>query len=379
MTSRETKAVQCLGFVDGQTGAIVPPIHPASTFERGADLGYPTGRAYARADNPGFEPAERVLTELEGGQASLLFASGMAAATAAFLSLDPGDHVVAPRDMYWALRSWLAGYATRWGLAVEFVAMDDLDAVRAALRPGKTRLVWVETPGNPLWTITDIEAVATLAHRAGAVLAVDSTAATPVFTRPIALGADLVMHSATKYLNGHSDLIAGTLTTARDDDLWRRIKAFRAHNGAIAGAFEAWLLMRGMRTLHVRARRQAETAMLLAERLSIDPRVARVLYPGLPGHPGHDIAKRQMTGGFGGMLSIRLRGGRAAAIATAAGMTVFLRATSLGGVESLVEHRASVEGPDTPVPDDLLRLSIGLESPEDLLADLDQALSSSGG
>lgn len=370
----ETLAAQALGHVDGATGALIPPIHPSTTFERDADTGYSRGRVYARADNPTFDAAAETLTRLEGGEATLLFSSGMAAATAVFLALNPGDHVVAPRVMYWALRGWLLDFASRWGLRVDLVDTSDLDAVAAAVRPGQTRLIWLETPANPTWEVADIAAVAGIAHAAGARLAVDSTVATPVLTRPLGLGADIVMHSATKYLNGHSDVVAGTLTTARRDEVWSRIETIQRQNGAILGPFEAWLLQRGLRTLFPRLRWQCHSASLLADRLAAHPRVAAVLYPGLPGHPGHDVARRQMQGGFGGMLSIRVAGGREAAIATAARVRLWTRATSLGGVESLIEHRASIEGPTSPVPDDLLRLSVGLESTEDLWADLSAAL-----
>ncbi len=375
MLKPETLAAQALGHVDGATGALIPPLHPSTTFQRAADNSYPTGRVYARADNPTFDAAADTLTALEGGAASLLFASGMAAATAVFQALKPGDHVVASKVMYWALRTWLLGFATRWGLVVDLVDTADLDAVASALHPGKTALVWVESPANPLWSVSDIAAIADLAHRAGARLAVDSTVATPVLTRPLELGADIVMHSATKYLNGHSDVVAGTLTCARLDEHWAAIRAVLAHNGAILGTFEAWLLQRGLRTLFPRVRWQSDSALALAQELSAHPAVAEVLYPGLPGFPGHQLAARQMQGGFGGMLSIRVHGGAEAAVAVAARVEVFKRATSLGGVESLIEHRASIEGPGSPVPPDLLRLSVGLESPDDLSADLDQALS----
>jgi cystathionine gamma-synthase len=276
--------------------------------------------------------------------------------------------------MYWALRHWLVNEAPRYGYRVTLADMSDLDAVRAAVRPGETRLLWTETPANPLWTITDLAAVAAIAHAAGATLAVDSTVATPIFTRPLALGADVVMHSATKYLNGHSDVIAGALATVRSDGLWARIKTIRTGHGAILGPFEAWLLLRGLRTLDVRVRAQAQTAMDLATRLARHGNIDAVLYPGLPHHPGHAVAARQMAEGFGGMLSIRVNGGERAAIATAARVNLWKRATSLGGVESLIEHRASIEGPTSPCPPDLLRLSVGLEDADDLYADLDRAL-----
>ncbi len=374
----ETIAAQALGWIDEQTRAITPPIHMSSTYLRDTDNQYRSGRAYARADNPAFDQAERVIAELEGGAQGALFASGMAAATAVFQSLAPGDHVLAPKVMYWSLRNWLMNFATNWGLQVELVDMTDAAAVRSALQPGKTRLVWVETPANPLWSVTDIAATAALAHQAGARLAVDSTVATPVFTRPIEHGADLVMHAGTKYLNGHSDLIAGVLVTREDDDFWKRVKTVRAQVGGTLGSFEAWLLLRGMRTLYLRVRAASAAAQRIAEHFAQHELVSAVLYPGLPGSPGHDVAARQMRGGFGGMLSIRVKGdagsGEAAAIATAAHVTVWKRATSLGGTESLIEHRASVEGAGTPAPADLLRLSVGIEDAGDLIADLEQAL-----
>jgi cystathionine gamma-synthase len=281
--------------------------------------------------------------------------------------------------MYWALRHWLLTEGTRWGLRVDFVETDDLDHVRRAMRPGETKLVWLETPSNPLWTISDIEALAVIAHEAGARLAVDSTCASPIHTRPLALGADIVMHAATKILNGHSDVIAGALAGAANDEFWQRIVTIRKGGGAILGPFEAYLLLRGMRTLHLRATAQAKSAMALAQRLSAHPHVARVLYPGLPQHPGHDLAAHQMEGGFGFMLSIQVRGGETAAIATAAKVALWKRATSLGGVESLIEHRASIEGEGTPCPPDLLRLSAGVEDPDDLYDDLDRALRAAHG
>jgi cystathionine gamma-synthase len=370
----ETLAAQMLGRVDATTGALTPPLHPSTTYEREGDLSYRHGRLYSRADNPTYDIAADTITALEGGARTLLFSSGMAAATAVFLALQPGDHVIVPRVMYWGLRSWLLDFATRWGLEIETVDVASLAAVQAALRPGRTKLVWLETPANPLWTISDIAAIAELAHGAGALLGVDSTIATPVFSRPLVSGADLVMHSATKYLNGHSDVVAGSVTVAREDAFFARLKTIQVQNGAVLGPFEAWLLQRGLRTLFVRVQAQARTAQALAERLSTHPGVRAVLYPGLPGFAGHDIAKRQMQGGFGAMLSIRTQGGRDGAIATTARVTLWKRATSLGGVESLIEHRASIEGAGSPAPDDLLRLSVGLEALEDLYRDLAEAL-----
>jgi cystathionine gamma-synthase len=265
---------------------------------------------------------------------------------------------------------------TRWGLKVDLVDMSDLDAVRASVLPGATKLVWAETPSNPLWSVTDIAAVAKIAHIAGAALAVDSTCATPMLTRPLEHGADIVMHAATKYLNGHSDVVAGALATSRPDALWERIGRNRSMLGQILGPLEAFLLIRGMRTFPLRVHAACASAMEIAERLAGHAAVREVLYPGLPGHPGHEVARRQMSGGFGGMLSIRVHGGEAAAVATAARVELWKRATSLGGVESLIEHRASVEGAGSPCPPDLLRLSTGIEDPGDLFTDLDHALRS---
>ncbi len=371
----ESLAAQGLGWVDESTRAINPPLHMSSTFLRDADNGYRSGRVYMRDQNPAFDQAEALITELEHGHQTLLFASGMAAATAVFQALHPGDHVVAPKVMYWSLRNWLLGFATSWGLDVELIDMTDAAAVQAAIRPGVTKLVWVETPANPLWTITDIAATADATHAAGALLAVDSTPATPVLSQPLDLGADIVMHSATKYLNGHSDLTAGTLTTRADNEHWQRVRSVRAQIGGTLGSMESWLLLRGMRTLYLRVRTASASAMRIAEHFHGDERVEEVLYPGLPTSQGHELAARQMHGGFGGMLSIRVAGGEQAAIAVAANTKLWKRATSLGGVESLIEHRSSVEGAGSPVPPDLLRLSVGIEHVDDLIADLDQALS----
>jgi len=374
-------AAQALGWVDEKTRAIVPPLHTSTTFIRDADNQYRSGRGYARDQNPTFDQAEAVLTALEGGHASLLFASGMAAATAVFQALAPGDHVLAPKVMYWSLRNWLMNFGAHWGLRVEFIDMTSVDELRRAVQPGKTRLVWIETPANPLWSITDIAGSCDIAHAAGAVVVVDSTVATPVLTRPLALGADIVMHAATKYLNGHSDVIAGTLTTGADTAMWQRIRSIRAQIGGVLGSFEAWLLTRGMRTLFPRVRVACASAQAIAEHFAQHPLIEEVLYPGLPSFRGHVTAAKQMHGGFGGMLSIRVRGsnnasgsGEGAAIATAARVELWKRATSLGGVESLLEHRASVEGAGTPAPANLLRLSTGIEDTGDLIADLEQAL-----
>jgi cystathionine gamma-synthase len=372
--SPETIAAQGLGWVEPTTRAISPPIHVSSTYERDEDNQYRSGRNYSRTDNPSYDQPEAVLTALEGGKAALLFGSGMAAAATLFQALKPGDHIIAPKVMYWSLRNWIIAASEKWGVGHDLVDMRDLDAVKAAVKPGRTKLIWAETPANPLWHVTDIAAVAEIAHAAGARLAVDSTAATPVLSKPLALGADVVMHSATKYLNGHSDVIAGALVTRETDEFWEQVRLLRLQQGSVLGPFEAWLLLRGMRTLFPRVRTAVANAQFLAEKLAGNSRLEEVLYPGLPDFPGHTIAARQMQGGFGGMLSIRVKGGEAAAIRLAAHVKVWKRATSLGGVESLMEHRASVEGPTSPIPNDLLRLSVGIEDRNDLLADLEQAL-----
>ena len=370
----ETAAAQALGFLDAATGAFVPPIQPATTYERDSDNKLLSGRLYSRADNPNYDHVEGVLSHLEDGAATAVFSSGMSAATAAFLALRPGDHVLVPEVIYWAFRSWLFGWATEWGLSVEAVDMTNAGKVAAAMKPGKTKLIWIETPANPTLVVTDIAALAKVAHAGGALLGVDSTFATPVHTQPISLGADLVMHSATKYLNGHSDVIAGTLTAASAGDHWQRIKAVRSQAGTVMGPFEAWLLLRGMRTLFVRVAAQSRSAQQIAGHFSGHRRLEAVLYPGLADFPGHDVAAKQMRGGFGGMLSLRTKGGAAGALAFIAKLRVWKRATSLGGVESLVEHRASVEGPVSPTPQDLLRMSVGLEDSRDLIEDIEQAL-----
>ena len=369
-----TIAAQALGRIDEATRALVPPLHVATTFIRAPDNEYSAGYIYGRPDNATVREAEAIVGALEGAASALAFGSGMSAAIALFLSLPPGAHIVAPRVMYWGLRNWLADEAAVHGLEVSFCATEDLAALAAAVQPGRTKLVWLETPSNPLWGVSDIAGAARIAHEADATLGVDSTCATPIFTRPLDIGADIVMHSATKYLNGHSDVIAGALAFARDDALAARARKIRSNMGLILGPFEAFLLIRGLRTLDLRVRASAANAMELAERLSNHAGVAEALYPGLPHHPGHELAKRQMRGGYGGMLSIRVRGGEPAAIGAAARVKIWKRATSLGGVESLIEHRASVEGFGSPCPVDLLRMSAGIEDVEDLWLDIEQAL-----
>lgn len=372
--SRQTLVAQALGHVDPANGALVPPIHLATTYIRDPDNQYRSGFIYGRPDNATVREAEAIIAMLEGAAAAMVLGSGMSAAVAVFMALQPGDHVIVPTVMYWGLRNWLINDAVAWGLKVELIDTTDLTALRGAIRPGETKLIWLETPSNPMWTVSDIAAIATIAHAAGVKLAVDSTCATPLLTQPLALGADIVMHSATKYLNGHSDVIAGALATAQADAFWNRIERVRRNFGQILGPLEAYLLIRGMRTLPLRVASACAGAMELALRLSNHAAVAEVLYPGLETHPEHALAKHQMLGGFGGMLSIRLRGGETAAIKAAANVELWKRATSLGGVESLIEHRASIEGVGTPCPPDLLRLSVGTETVDDLYGDLDRAM-----
>jgi len=371
----ETISAQALHQIDSATGGVTPAIHLSSTFVR--DENYQLlvpGHSYGRDENPTYVVAETVLRELEGAAAALLFSSGMAAAMAVVQSLKPGDHIVAPKVMYWGLRNWMVRFCDHWGLGLDLFDASDPDALANTIKKGETKLVWVETPCNPTWDVIDIAAAAEIAHGIGARLAVDSTVATPVLTQPIRHGADIVMHSATKYLNGHCDAVAGALLTAKEDDLWERICEIRAHAGAIPGSFEAWLLQRSMRTLFLRVRKASESAMAIAKHFEGHPKLKAVIYPGLPGHPGHEIARRQMDGGFGGMLSIRIEGGAEEPLNVAKRCRVFTRATSLGGVESLIEHRYSIEGKSSPIPKDLLRLSVGIEAVEDLIADLEQAL-----
>ncbi|MFT3771798.1 MAG: aminotransferase class I/II-fold pyridoxal phosphate-dependent enzyme [Minicystis sp.] len=369
-----TLAAQALHAIDAETRAVVPPIHTATTYAR--DAAYQlAGPCYTRDENPTYRFAEALLARLEGGAEALLFSSGLSAATTATQAvLAPGDRLVASRAMYFGLRVWMEAWCRRWQIDLRLVDATDLAAVRAAL-DGRARLLWIETPANPTWDVVDIAACADLAHEAGAILGVDSTVATPVHTRPLALGADLVMHSATKALNGHGDVLAGALVTrATDAPFWPAIRALRHDQGAVPGPFEAFLLLRGMRTLYLRVPRQSATALAIATRLHGHPKLEAVLYPGLPTHPGHAIAARQMEGGFGGLLSIRVRGGAEAALAVVSRLRVWMPATSLGGVESLVEHRFTAEGPATLAPPDLLRLSVGIEEPRDLIDDLLQAL-----
>jgi cystathionine gamma-synthase len=370
----ESLAAQGMGRVAMPYRDVVPPIYVSTTYERGADGAFPGGRIYSRADNPGYDQAEALIAALEGAPSALLFASGQAAAAAVFQALVPGTCALVPRNMYWALRKWLLEFAAPWGISIEFYANASIDDLAAKARAHRPRLIWVETPANPTWDITDIAAASAIASEVGAIVAVDSTAATPLLTRPLELGANLVMHSATKYLNGHADVIAGALACAREDEMWQRIRYIRGAGGAVLGPVEAWLLLRGMRTLHLRVAAACANALAIAERFVAHPKLSHVMYPGLASHPGHAVAKRQMHGGFGGMISLRLKGGEEAAKSFTAKLAVFKRATSLGSVESLAEHRASVEGPGTLCPADLVRLSIGVEHVDDLIGDIEQAL-----
>lgn len=371
----ETISAQALRQIDSATGGVTPAIHLSSTYLR--DENYELlvpGNSYGRDENPTYNVAETVLCELEGAAAALLFSSGMAAAMAVVQSLKPGDHIVAPKVMYWGLRNWMTRFCDDWGLGLDLFDATDPDALANTMKTGETKLVWIETPTNPTWDVIDIAGAAEIAHGIGALLAVDSTVATPVLTQPIRHGADIVMHSATKYLNGHCDVVAGAVLSAKEDDFWERICEIRAQAGAIPGSFDAWLLQRSLRTLFLRVRKASESAMAIAEQFEGHPKLKAVNYPGLPSHPGHEIARRQMDGGFGGMLSIRVKGGAAEPLNVIKRCKVFTRATSLGGVESLIEHRYSIEGKDSPIPKDLLRLSVGIEAVEDLIADLEQAL-----
>jgi cystathionine gamma-synthase len=368
----ETLAAHAGLTVDPTTGAVTPPIHLSTTFEREPDGSYRAGHIYTRTSNPNRRALEEALATLEGGAAALAFASGSAATMCLFQALAPGDHVLAPDDAYYGTLRTLRELLGPWGLEVDVVDMADLDAVKRALRP-TTRVVWVETPSNPLVRIVDIAAIAALAHPAGARCVVDNTWATPVLQHPLALGADVVMHSTTKYLGGHSDLLGGALVFGRRDDFFDKLSTVQTLGGAVPSPFDCWLLLRGMRTLPWRMRAHCANAAGVARFLASRQEVEVVHYPGLAAHPGHALAARQMTD-FGGMLSVQVRGGRDEALGLSTRLKLFTRATSLGGPESLIEHRASVEGPTTKAPENLLRISVGLENVEDLIEDLAQAL-----
>ena len=373
----ETLAVHAGHAVDATTGAVSPPIHLSTTFERDPDGSYRSGLVYSRTANPNRNQLEAAAAALEGGGAAAAFASGSAAIYAIVQALEPGDHVIAPGDCYHGTQKILRELFARWSVETSFVDMCDLAAVERAVRP-RTRLVWVETPSNPLVRIFDIRALAALAQASGARCAVDNTWSTPVATRPLALGADLVMHSSTKYFGGHSDVLGGLVVARQEDDAtFARVRAMQTAGGGVPSPFDCWLTLRGITTLPWRFRAQSAGAAQVAAFLEGHRRVAAVHYPGLASHPQHALAQAQMDLP-GAMLSIEVRGSAEDAMRVAAAVRLFTRATSLGGVESLIEHRASVEGPDTLTPPTLLRLSIGLEHPDDLIEDLARALDTHG-
>ena len=369
----ETQTVHLGNHGDATTGAVIPSIVMATTFERQPDYSAPSGFIYGRSQNPNRQALEETLAALEGGEVAYAFASGQAATNAAYQMLKAGDHVIAPAESYFGTRGLLREIYEHLGLTYTFVDTSNLDAVQAAFTP-QTKLVWVETPSNPTMTITDIRAVADLAHAHGALLAVDNTFASPIMQRPLSLGADFVMHSTTKFISGHTDVTGGALVFARIDDVSARAQLVQYLGGAVPSPFDCWLILRGIRTLALRVRQQAANALALAQFLADHPAVETVFYPGLASHRGHSIAASQMYGGFGGMLSVCVQGGAVEALKVAAQVQLFTRATSLGGIESLIEHRFSIEGPTSSTPPNLLRISVGIEHIDDLIQDIRQAL-----
>ena len=368
----ETLSIHGGRAIDPSTGAVTLPLYLSTTFQRETDGSYPHGYNYIRSGNPNRTALEQCLASLEGGTVAAAFASGSAATMSVFQALAPGDHVIAPLDAYTGTPTILKTIFAPWGLEVTFVDMTELEQVQQAVKPN-TKLIWIETPSNPLLKVTDISKVASIAHTAGALCACDNTWATPVLLRPFELGADLVVHSTTKYLGGHSDLLGGAVIALTESELFQRIRHIQLAGGAVAAPFDCWLLLRGIQTLSYRMQGHCHNAMKVAQFLSQHSTIEAVHYPGLPTHSGHSIAAEQMRD-FGGMLSVQIRGGRDRAFAAVANLKLFTRATSLGGVESLIEHRASIEGAGTQTPENLLRLSIGLEHSDDLIADLNQAL-----
>jgi cystathionine gamma-synthase len=368
----ETRAVHAGKEIDPTTGAVTPPIHLSTTFEREPDGSYPRGHLYARNSNPTREALERCVAEVESGATAAAFGSGTAATSAIFQALRPGDHVIAPGDVYHGTARLLREHFAPWGLQATFVDMTDAAQVAGALQPN-TRLVWIETPSNPMLRITDIAAVVEIARRAGALTVCDNTIGTPVLQHPLEHGVDLVHHATTKYLAGHSDVMGGAVIARRREGVFESIRKVQVSGGAIPSPFDCWLILRSIRTLPYRVRAQSAHALAVARFLAGHRRVAAVHYPGLPTHPGHALAARQMAG-FGGLLSFQVEGDGATALTVAAKLRLVTRATSYGGVESLIEHRASIEGPESRTPQNLLRLSIGLEHPDDLIEDLAQAL-----
>lgn len=368
----ETVAVHAGHKIDPATGAVASPIHLSTTFERDPDGGYPHGYVYARSANPTRTALEEGLAAMEGGAESAAFGSGLAAATAILQGLAPGDHVIAPTNVYHGITKLLRDHFVRWGLQVSFVDMTNLDEIKRAIQP-RTKLLWIETPSNPQLKITDIAAVANVAHIASALCVCDNTWA-PVMQQPLDLGADLVLHSTTKYLGGHSDVTGGVVIWKKESEIAKRVREVQGTAGAVPSPFDCWLVHRGLQTLPWRMRGHSDNALKIATWLSEQSPVEKVHYPGLASHTGHEIAARQMTA-FSGMLSFEVKGGREAALRVAAKTEIFIRATSLGGVESLIEHRASITGEDPRTPQGLLRVSVGLENPDDLIDDLAQALS----
>ncbi len=372
--SSRTMAVQAGHYLDPNTGAVIPPIHTSTTYARDNAYKPLYTSTYSRYGNPTYDQLETVLAKLDNGKDAQVFASGMAAITTFMETLPNGSHVVAPQIMYHGAQDWLRRLATERHMNISFFDAANPDSLRDTIKSNETVLVWIESPVNPTWDVVDVEEAANIAHAAGAILAVDATVVTPVHMRPIELGADIVFHSATKYLNGHSDIMAGVLVSAHDDARWAEIKRLRSLMGSICGTFEAWLLLRGIRTLHLRLERAAANALIIANHFEGHEKIDAVLYPGLESHPGHITAKSQMTNGFGAMMSILISGGADEARRVASTTKLFIPATSLGGVESLIEHRATVEGANSLVPQNLLRLSIGIEDVSDLISDLDSAL-----
>ncbi|HEU4601839.1 MAG TPA: aminotransferase class I/II-fold pyridoxal phosphate-dependent enzyme [Steroidobacteraceae bacterium] len=370
----ETISIHVGRDVDSATGAVAPPLHMSTTFERDANGDFSRGYSYSRPTNPTRAALEQCLAALEGGADATCYGSGSAASLAVFSLLRPGDHVIAPIEAYHGTAKQLRDLIGPMGVEFSFVDLTDLDRVKEALRPS-TKLVWVETPSNPMLNISDIEAICNLAHRQKALVCCDNTFATPVWQRPFELGADLIMHSSTKYFGGHSDLMSGVVIVHERGELADRLRDYQATAGSVPSPFDCWLIRRSVTTLSCRVKAQTSSAQRIAEFLNEHPQVERVFYPGLQNHPGHALAARQMSG-FGAMLSFCVRGDRQKAFDVAARTKLFIRATSLGGVESLIEHRQSVEGPHTVTPDTLLRVSVGLENCEDLMADLDRALAS---
>ncbi|MGD0263721.1 MAG: aminotransferase class V-fold PLP-dependent enzyme [Candidatus Methylomirabilota bacterium] len=368
----ETLAAHAGREADPATGAVTPPIHLSTTFERAADGSYPRGYFYSRIANPNRDALEKCLAALEGGAAAAAFSSGSAATMTVFQALSPGDHVIAPTDVYHGTARLLREVLASWGLDASFVDMTKPGQVAQAVR-ANTKLIWAESPSNPLLKITDIGRIAEIAHEAGALCACDNTWATPVLQRPFELGADLTVHATTKYLGGHGDVLGGAVIARAEDGFFQRMRKIQTLGGAVPSPFECWLVLRGVPTLPYRMRGHSENALRVATFLSGHPAVEAVHYPGLKEHPGYEVAARQMALP-GGMLAFQVKGGREKAFEVAAKVKVFTRATSLGGVESLIEHRASMEGPETRTPDNLLRLSVGLEHPDDLIEDLAQAL-----